>query len=196
MTHRHTPTSHATTIGDFNPIRTTPVGPPRTVAYCPCGARLSQYRPPMTSRCWACENRGQPMTRTIAEIDGFLEEARVAIERIATQRAAEDHVWAAITLATTVSSCRSVLASKPVLVDNLNPGQLHHALRGSPPPPLGSYITVTPAMLTAICEAGPTPETWADIPERLRPTRKADKNEPGIATQPPRIAPPRTWIPR
>lgn len=48
--------NHATTIGSFNPLRTTPIVPLRPVAYCACGARLSQYRPPQTTTCWACES--------------------------------------------------------------------------------------------------------------------------------------------
>jgi hypothetical protein len=44
----------ATPIGDFAPNRTT-LPASRPVAYCGCGARLSRYRPPATTRCWVCE---------------------------------------------------------------------------------------------------------------------------------------------
>lgn len=56
MSHPYRP-PHAITIGDFEPVRTQPVVPPRPVAYCRCGTRLSRYRPPLTSRCWACDEK-------------------------------------------------------------------------------------------------------------------------------------------
>jgi len=141
------------------------------------------------------------MTRSIAEIHGLLQEAQTAIHRLATKRRSEtqppeDHVWAAITLATTAATCESILAGRPVLTDNLEPNQLRHALRGAPTPPPGTYTTIDPSMLDAIVEAGPLPDTWADLPEHIRPEAPATPPIVETPTQPPRINPPRTWIPR
>lgn len=53
MTYRY---PRGTAIGDFNPLRSVPVEA-RPVAYCPCGTRLSVYRPAQTKRCWACDEK-------------------------------------------------------------------------------------------------------------------------------------------
>lgn len=67
-----------------------------------------------------------------------------------------DHLWAAISLALTPSTCSSILAGRPVLARNLDGVALRHALRGAELPPADNYIIVTPRMLDAIREAAAT----------------------------------------
>jgi hypothetical protein len=134
------------------------------------------------------------MTRSIAEIHGLLQEAQTAIHRLATKRRAEtqppeDHVWAAIALAKNAATCTSILAGRPVLTANLDPGRLHDALRGAHPPHPNEYLHISDEHLDAILEAGPRP--LGDMPPPAQRHATAE-----IGTQPPRITPPRTWIPR
>ncbi len=80
-----------------------------------------------------------------------------------------DRIWAAMMLALDASTCTSVLAGRPVRAGNLDAFFLRRALRGRRVRNAEAYITVTAAMLEAVHEAGPLPETWPDLPEHLRP---------------------------
>lgn len=132
--------------------------------------------------------------KTIAELHGLLQEAQTAITRLAEQRRAmqrtpEDYGWASIVLAKNAATCTSILAGKPVLTANLDPGRLHDALRGATPPHPNEYLHVSDEHLDAILEAGPRPTGDTPPPAQRHATAE-------IGTQPPRIRPPRTWIPR
>ena len=85
----------------------------------------------------------------------------------------EDRIWAAIMLAQDTATCQSILASRRVRAGNLDAFFLRRALRGRRLPHAETYIAVTVAMLDAVHEAGSVPETWPDLPEHLRPRRRA-----------------------
>lgn len=66
--------------------------------------------------------------------------------------------WAAWMLTRDRSTCRSILANRPVRVGTLDRFVLRRALRGGPLPDPETYLVVTAGMLAAVNEAGPLPE--------------------------------------
>jgi hypothetical protein len=85
----------------------------------------------------------------------------------------DDRIWSAIMLAHGPATCSSILAGRPVRAGTLDGFFFRRALRGRRLPSAEAYVLVTEAMLDAVHEAGPVPETWPDLSEHLRPPKGA-----------------------